>query len=256
MSTSAISISRNRLDGKVAIITGGASGIGASTVKLFSEHGAKVVIADIQDDLGLDLVKNIDHPNVCYIHCDVSRETHLMDLIDSTISKYGRLDIMYNNAGIMDGFGASILTSKKEGLDKVLGVNLYGSFFGAKHAARVMLPQKQGCILFTASVCTLIGGIASHPYTMSKYGVLGLAKNLSAELGQHGIRVNCISPSGVFSGMAPGLGGVRGVLMAEDVARAALYLASDDGKFVNGHNLVIDSGSSAVIGQPFHDQGF
>jgi len=235
-----------RLDGKVAIITGGASGIGASTVKLFLENGAKVAIADIQDDIGLELVKKINHQNVCYIHCDISKETDVIDLIDSTISKYGRLDVMYNNAGIMDGFGRSILSSTNEGLDRVLGVNLYGSFFGAKHAARVMLPQKQGCILFTASVCTLIGGIASHPYTISKCGVLGLAKNLSAELGQHGIRVNCISPSGVFSGMAPGLSGARGVLMAEDVARAALYLASDDGKFINGHNLVIDGGSSVV----------
>ncbi|KAK9734306.1 hypothetical protein RND81_04G130200 [Saponaria officinalis] len=235
-----------RLKGKVAIITGGASGIGASTAKLFCENGAKVVIGDIQDDLGLQITKTLNNHDISYFHCDISKEQDVSDLIDYTVSKYGTLDIMYNNAGIRDGPIGSILNSTKEGLDRVMQTNLYGSFYGAKHASRVMIPRKQGCILFTSSVCTSIAGIATHPYTMSKYGVLGLAKNLSAELKEFGIRVNCISPSGVFTGMSQKLNGAKGVVTVDEVARVALFLASDDMKFVNGHNLVIDGGSSAT----------
>ncbi|KAL9236206.1 hypothetical protein vseg_010907 [Gypsophila vaccaria] len=246
MSNSSASSTVKRLKDKVAIITGGASGIGASTAKLFWENGAKVVIADIQDDLGLQITKSLNNDNISYFHCDVSNEQNVSDLIDYTVSKYGTLDIMYNNAGIRDGPIWSILSSTKEGVDRVMQTNLYGPFYGAKHASRVMIPRKKGCILFTSSVCTSIAGIATHPYTMSKYGVLGLAKNLSAELKEFGIRVNCISPSGVFTGMSKKLNGAKGILTVDDVARAALFLASDDMKFLNGHDLVIDGGSSVT----------
>ncbi|XP_074311833.1 (21S)-21-acetoxyl-apo-melianone synthase SDR-like [Silene latifolia] len=246
MNSSSALTTEKRLKDKVAIITGGASGIGASTAKLFWENGAKVVIADIQDDLGQQIVNNLNNHNIVYFKCDISNEQNVSDLIDYTISKYGTLDIMYNNAGVRDVSLGSILDSTEEGLDRVIRTNLYGSFYGAKHASRVMIPKKRGCILFTSSVCTSIAGIATHPYTMSKYGVLGLVKNLSAELKEFGIRVNCISPSGVFTGMSKKLEGVRGVLRADDVAQAALFLASDDAKFVNGHNLITDGGSSVT----------
>uniref|UniRef100_UPI003624AC75 Borneoldehydrogenase n=1 Tax=synthetic construct TaxID=32630 RepID=UPI003624AC75 len=249
-----------RLEGKVAIITGGASGIGASTVQLFHENGAKVVIADIQDDLGQAIANKLGK-NVCYIHCDVSNEDDIINLVDTTVAKYGKLDIMYNNAGIIDRPFGSILDTTKSDLERVLGVNLVGAFLGAKHAARVMVPQKKGCILFTASACTAIAGLSTHAYAVSKYGIVGLAKNLAAELGQHGIRVNCVSPYGVVTGiggvsevdvavveaMLSEVGNLKGqILKAEGVAKAALYLASDEANYVSGLNLVVDGGFSVV----------
>ncbi|KAL4324190.1 hypothetical protein GQ457_11G008260 [Hibiscus cannabinus] len=241
-----------RLEGKVAIITGGASGIGAATARLFHENGAKVVIADIQDALG---------GNASYIHCDVSKEDDIINLIDTTVSKHGNLDIMYNNAGVLDRPLVSILETTKSDIDLVVGVNLVGSLMGAKHAARVMIPRRRGCILFTTSVATAIAGTASYAYTASKVGVVGLAKNLAAELGQYNIRVNCVSPFMVVTPMsapdegdvpkveaiAREMGNLRGqVLKAEGVAQAVLYLASDDASYVSGVNFVVDGGFGVV----------
>ena len=253
-----------RLDGKVAIITGGASGIGASTVNLFHEHGAKVVIADLQDNLGQAIADKLGE-NVSYIHCDVTNEDEICNLIDTTVAKHGQLDIMYNNAGILDGPFATILDTKKSDLERVLSVNLVGSFLGAKHAARVMVPQRKGCILFTSSAATAISGLSSHAYTASKCGMLGVARNLAAELGQYGIRVNCVSPYAVMTGSGMStegvseadatkleaalseVGNLKGqILKVEDVARAALYLASDEANYVSGLNLLVDGGYSVV----------
>ncbi|KAG6638129.1 hypothetical protein CIPAW_10G014200 [Carya illinoinensis] len=223
-----------RLDGKVAIITGGASGIGASAVQLFHEHGAKVVIADIQDKLGHDLADKIGE----------------------------NLDIMYSNAGIIDGVVSRILDCTKSDMERVLGVNLVGAFLCAKHAARVMIPQRKGCIIFTASATTAIAGISSHAYAASKCGLLGLCRNLAVELGQYGIRVNCVSPYAVVTGISGPMNEadsrnlemalsdtslLKGqVLKAESVAKAALYLASDDANYVCGLNLLVDGGYSVV----------
>lgn len=246
--------------GKVAIVTGGASGIGACSVQLFHENGAKVIIADIQDAKGKALADKLGG-NVSYIHCDVTQEDDVSNLVDTAINKFGKLDIMYNNAGVLDRPSGSILDTPKSDLDKVVGVNLVGAFLGAKHAARVMVPRKKGSILFTASASTAIAGLATHAYAASKYGIVGLAKNLTAELGQHGIRVNCVSPYGVLTGMTvvqesevpkveaamSMMGNLKGeVLRAMDVAKAALFLASDEANYVSGLNLLVDGGFSVV----------
>ncbi|XP_020529420.1 momilactone A synthase isoform X1 [Amborella trichopoda] len=251
-----------RLEGKIALITGGASGIGAATARLFSQHGARVIIADIQDDLGQSTASSI--PNATYTHCDVTNEEDICQAIDlATTLGDGKLDIMFNNAGIVDPPKPSILEYSLSDFDRVLGVNLVGAFLGTKHAARVMIPAQSGCILYTASVSSVIGGAATHAYACTKHALAGLTKNAAVELGEFGIRVNCISPYCLATPLAKKFVGLEQdkeleevmgahanlkgvVLKSEDVARAALYLASEDGRYVSGHNLVVDGGFTIV----------
>ncbi|XP_057954283.1 short chain aldehyde dehydrogenase 1-like [Malania oleifera] len=252
-----------RLGGKVALITGGASGIGESTARLFVRHGAKVVIADVQDDLGHSVCESIGScENISYAHCDVTSDSDVRNAVDMTVSKYGKLDIMFNNAGIQPKTDWRILAVNDDDFKKVLYVNVFGAYLGAKHAARMMIPAKKGCILFTSSVASVIGVEAAPAYVASKHAVVGLAKNLCMELGQYGIRVNSISPFAVgtplvrnlmdwddrqFQEVVSASANLKGVtLEPEDIAEGALYLASDESKYVSGINLVVDGGYTAT----------
>ncbi|KAJ9181283.1 hypothetical protein P3X46_009427 [Hevea brasiliensis] len=252
-----------RLQGKAALITGGASGIGETTARLFARNGAKVVIADVQSELGHSVSKKMESETgqpVSYVHCDVTKESDVENAVNTVVSKHGKLDIMFNNAGITGKYDPSIFSTEAEDFKKVMDINVYGGLLGAKHAARVMIPEKKGCILFTASLAAVIYGGVPHAYTASKHAVVGITKNLAVELGQHGIRVNCISPVAVFTpsvGRAMGLdektleavnlaiANLKGVKIdVNDMAEAALYLGSEESKFVSGLNLVVDGGFS------------
>ncbi|XP_022887835.1 secoisolariciresinol dehydrogenase-like [Olea europaea var. sylvestris] len=254
-SSSVLSGIAKRLEGKVALITGGAGGLGSATADLFCQHGAKVLIADIKDDQSHTICKNISPSNASFIHCDVTNESDVQNAVNRAVSMHGKLDIMFNNAGIMDVKKPDILTNDRADFENILRVNVTGAFLGTKHAARVMKPVGQGSIINTTSVCSVMGGVATHAYTCSKHALLGLTRNTAVELGQHGIRVNCVSPYAFPSYQSRTLLGLKenewlddkySNLKAEDVAQCVVYLASDESKLVNGHNLMIDGGFTLV----------
>ncbi|CBI15280.3 unnamed protein product, partial [Vitis vinifera] len=240
-----------KLEGKVAIITGGASGIGEATARRFAEHGARaVVIADIQDEQGQRVAESIGLHRCRYIHCDVTDEQQIKAMVESTVRMYGQLDIMFSNAGMMSKTLTTILELDLSDYDTLFAVNARGMAACVKHAARAMVEGGvKGSIVCTASVTATTGSDKFIDYTMSKHAVLGLMRSASKQLGAYGIRVNCVSPAGVatplacdagqmgveetenYFGQLMGLKG-RGALKVKHVADAVLFLASDDSEGV------------------------
>ena len=248
-----------RLAGKVAAITGAGSGFGAAAARLFVREGGKVALGDIQEAAGAAIAAELGDGAV-FVRCDVTAEDDVAALVETAAQAFGRLDIMFNNAGIVGAVGP-IDTTPAEEWKATMDVLLNGVFYGVKHAARVMKPQGSGSIISMSSTAGILGGLGPHTYTAAKHAVVGLTKSAAAELGRFGIRVNCISPAGMATPMVanvitddptaieetkkalaaksplkdrPGL--------AEDVANAALWLASDESGYTSGHTLTTDAG--------------
>lgn len=249
-----------KLDHKTAIITGGASGIGEGTARLFAEQGANVIIADVQDERGTKLANEI---GAVYQHADVTSEADIKALVDLAVEKFGRLDVMHNNAGVA-GTLASIFDLTADEFDGLVAILLRGVFLGIKYAATAMKPNKTGSIINTASVAGMEAGHAGHIYTACKHGVVGLTRSTAMELGVMGIRVNAVCPGGIATpifGKGMGLDSEAADMTVDfvkmmlekvqpiqraglpiDVAQAALWLASDDSSFVNATTLMVDGG--------------
>lgn len=265
-----------KLEGKVAVITGGASGIGEATVRLFVEEGSRVLIADIQDKKGHCLAEELGDAAL-YQHTDVSREADVQAAVENALASFDRLDCIFNNAGI-PGFSGPIEETPVEAFDHTLRVHLRGVFLGIKHAAPIMKRQGAGSIINTASVAGLHTGYGSHAYSTAKAAIIHLTRLAAVELGESGIRVNCICPGGIptsifgvafglspeeadrtvgllkepFSGIQP----LRRAGEPRDIALAALWLAGDDSSFVNGHSLVVDGGLTCGRGWSASQQSF
>jgi NAD(P)-dependent dehydrogenase (short-subunit alcohol dehydrogenase family) len=247
-----------RLADRIAVITGAASGIGAASAHRFVGEGAKVVVADVQTDLGRAVAGELGD-SARFVECDVTDESAVAAAIQVAIDTWGRLDVMFNNAGIVGAVGP-IADTDRDAWHRSIDILLHSVFYGCKHAARVMVPQRSGSIINTSSIAGLVGGLGPHGYTAAKAAVIGLTKSVAAELGRLGVRCNAIAPGTVPTALtAEVMTGDAGDLAAVaeqsrqrygkasdalDIANAALYLASDDAGFVNGHTLVVDYGRS------------
>ena len=260
-----------RLDGKVAVVTGGASGIGEATVRRFVAEGASVVIADLQRDLGESVAAELGG-STRFVATDVTSEDDVAGAVDAAVREFGRLDVMFNNAGIVGVIGR-IAETPADSWDRTVAVLLRGVFLGTKHAARVMVPQGSGVIISTSSTAGILGGLGPHCYTACKHAVIGLTKSVASELAASGVRVNAISPGSTVTAMTSAVItgdhtatetatraiaassplGIAG--MPDDIANAALYLASDEARYVTGHTLVVDAGQTTNGGSVrFHQQ--
>ena len=258
-----------RLDGMVAVITGAASGIGAGTARRFVAEGASVVLADIQQELGESLNDELGD-SALFAPTDVTSEDDVAAAVDMAVDQWGRLDVMFNNAGILGAVG-SIADTPLGDWERTISVLLTGAFLGSKHAARVMVPRGSGSIINTSSIAGVTGGLAPHAYSTAKHGVIGLTRTVASEMAAHGVRVNAIAPGNTISAMTAdvmtgdhsNLDEAAAVIQSKsplgiagepgDIAGAVVYLASDEARYITGHTLVIDGGQVTAGSVPrFH----
>ncbi|MBY8985565.1 MAG: SDR family oxidoreductase [Candidatus Lokiarchaeota archaeon] len=253
----------NKLDGKVALITGAAGGIGRATSKLFIDEGAKgVVMADIWDEMGEKTANQLG-PNAIYIHTDVSQESNIKKSIELAIEKFGRLDIVFSNAG-NPGPPGGIEDVPTDEFDHTVAIHLRAAFLYMKYSIPIMKKQGSGCFICTSSVAGFQQGMGTLPYSLSKAAIINLVRIAAVELGLFGIRANAIAPGGIATGIfGQGMGlsrnaaekvaelmkgnldelqAIRRAGLPVDIANAALFLASDSSNFISGITLKVDGG--------------
>jgi NAD(P)-dependent dehydrogenase (short-subunit alcohol dehydrogenase family) len=251
-----------RLQDKIALITGGAAGIGLETARLFLTEGASVVLVDLKEDDLAKAAETLDG-EVLTIAADVSSSDDTARYVRETVERFGRIDVFFNNAGI-EGKVAPLVDQKIEDFDRVMAVNVRGAFLGLQHVLPVMTGQKSGSIINMSSIAGLKGSPNVAPYITSKHAIVGLTRAAAIEAAPAGVRVNSVHPSPVNTrmmrsleeGFSPGQGdAVKGQLAASiplgrygesaDIAALVLFLASDEAAFITGGQYPVDGGMSA-----------
>ncbi|SHM57501.1 SDR family oxidoreductase [Flavobacterium xinjiangense] len=240
---------------KVALVTGGASGIGRATALAFAKKGAKVAVVDWKEnDEIVDLIKELGSEAI-FIKCDVSKAEEVKAMVAEAIAAFGRLDYAFNNAGI-EGTQANTLECTEQNWDKTIGVNLKGIWLCMKHEIPELLKQGKGAIVNCASVAGLIGFAGLPAYVASKHGVVGLTKTTALEYAKLGIRVNAVCPGVIQTPMIDRLTGKTKEAieqftglepmgrfgLPEEIANAVVWMCSDEASFVTGHAMTVDGG--------------
>jgi len=237
----------NRLDDKVALITGGARGQGAAEAELFVHAGAHVVITDVLDSEGQQTADRLG-AGCDFLHHDVASEVQWTSVVDSVVEQHGRLDVLVNNAGIFRTVG--LIETSLEMWQQMMDINQTGVFLGMRTAAPAMQANGSGSIINISSIAGLKSAAVAHAYSASKWAVRGMTKSAAVELAPSGVRVNSVHPGIIDTTMLEEFGAMRAaveesiplgrVASAEEVAKLVLFLASDDSSYCTGHEFVVD----------------
>jgi NAD(P)-dependent dehydrogenase (short-subunit alcohol dehydrogenase family) len=251
-----------RLEGKVALITGGTSGIGAATAKLFAKEGASIAITGRSSERGEEIVNDIVSAggDAIFIRSDVCVAADCKRAVDKTLERFGKIDVLFNNAGVFHP--RTIPECTEEEWDDTIDSSLKGAFLMSKYSLPSMIEQGSGSIIHTSSGWGILGGDKAAAYCAAKGGLIVMAKAMAIDHGPQGIRVNCVCPGDVLTPMLPDDAAKRGMAwedyekgaadrplgrigVVEDIANAVLFLASDESSFVTGESLVVDGGGVA-----------
>jgi NAD(P)-dependent dehydrogenase (short-subunit alcohol dehydrogenase family) len=255
-----------RLDGKVALITGAASGMGSTAARVFANEGARVVLADVTDDAGEAVVEEIGRNggNAAYVHADVSSDDDSERMIRFALDRFGGLTVLYNNAGIFPADDGSVIDTPSATWDRVMAINLKGVFLGCKHGIPAMLESGGGSIVNVASFVALMGAATAQiAYTASKGGVLAMTREIAVEFARKGIRANALCPGPIETPLLQELMSdparrerrlvhipVGRLGQAEEIVSAALFLASDESSYMTGATFVVDGGITSAYVTP------
>jgi len=253
-----------KLKDKVALITGGSNGIGKESVKVFAREGAKVVIADINEQAATDLIKELSNPNVVFVKTDVSKADDCRAMVDYTEKKFGALHILFNNAGIMHSSDDNAEVTEEDIWDLTMDINAKGVFMGCKYGIPALKRAGGGAIINTASFVAILGAATAQiAYTASKGAVLSMTRELAVIHARENIRVNALCPGPLRTELLMKFLNTEDKKQrrlvhvpmgrfgeADEMAKAALYLASDDASYVTGTEFMVDGGITAAYVTP------